>query len=116
MNLALKLAKNYMEKEEDICLIQGKKHVTYKELYENVARFANYLKTTGVKKGDKILVLVPMSIELYVTLIASWSIGAIPVFMDAGFIRSHVKNNDFEDIKCVVGITKYILYILNCLN
>lgn len=110
MNLALKLAKKYMEKEEDICLIQGKKHVTYKELYENVARFANYLKTTGVKKGDKILVLVPMSIELYVTLIASWSIGAIPVFMDAGFIRSHVKNNDFEDIKCVVGITKYILY------
>lgn len=110
MNLALKLAKNYMDKEDKVCLIQGEKHVTNKELYEKVARFANHLKGLGITKGDKVLVLVPMSVELYVTLIASWSIGAIPVFMDAGFIRSHVKKNDFEDIKCVIGISKYILY------
>ena len=110
MNLAVRLAKNYMEKEDKICLVQGDRKVTYKELYENVARFENYLKTKGIEKGDRVLVLVPMSIELYVTLLASWSLGAIPVFMDAGFIRSHVKKNDFEDIKCVVGISKYILY------
>ena len=34
MNLAVRLAKNYMEKEDKICLVQGDRNVTYKELYD----------------------------------------------------------------------------------
>ena len=110
MNLANNLLKKYEELPDKICLIQGNKKNTYKDLYNKVARLKKYLEKKGIKKGDKILVLIPMSIELYVTLLAIWSIGAVACFMDAGFIKNGMKNNEFKEIDAVIGITKYILY------
>ncbi len=110
MNLAYKLVENYKSMPDKICLIQKNKKVTYKDLYYKVSNFKKYLEEIGIKKEDKILVLVPMSIELYVTLLAIWSIGAIPCFMDAGFIKNGIKRNEFNDIDAVIGITKYIMY------
>src|SRR5207249_3618944 len=37
--------------------------VTYQELYHRVCRFANALKSLGIKKGDRVVVYMPMSIE-----------------------------------------------------
>ena len=51
-----------------------------------------------------------MSLELYISLFAIWSIGAIPCFMDAGFIQNGMKKNEFDDISAIIGNTKYILY------
>lgn len=110
MNLADQLIINYNHLKSKICLVDEKEEITYKDLYERVASFSKYLKASGLKKGDKILVLVPMSINLYVTLLSVWSIGATACFMDAGFIKSGMVKNDFDDIKAIVGITKYILY------
>lgn len=110
MNLANNLLKKYEELPDKICLIQENKKNTYKDLYNKVARLKKYLEKKGIKKGDKILVLIPMSIELYVTLLAIWSTGAVASFMDAGFIKSGMKNNEFKEIDAVIGITKYILY------
>ena len=93
-----------------ICLIQNNDKVSYKELYKRVSRFANFLKDKGIKKGSKVLVLVPMSVDLYVTLLSIWSIGAIACFMDAGFIKNGMKKNKFEEIDSIVGITKYLIY------
>ncbi len=109
-NLSYRLIKNYEETPNKVCLCQGNKKITYKRLYEMVESFKNYLVEQGIKKGDKVLVLVPMSIELYVTLLAIWSIGAVASFMDAGFIKNGMKNNDFANINALVGINKYILY------
>lgn len=110
MNLAYKLAQNYENMPNKVCLIQNNKKITYKELYIKVANLKKYLESKGIKKGSKVLVLVPMSIDLYVTLLSIWSIGAVSCFMDAGFIKQGMKNNEFDDIDGVVGITKYILY------
>lgn len=110
MNLAYKLIQNYEAIPNKICLIQKGNKVTYKELYKQVANFTKYLESKGIKKGSKVLVLVPMSTELYVTLISIWSIGAEACFMDAGFIKQGMKNNEFDDIDSCIGITKYILY------
>lgn len=110
MNLAYKLIENYENMPNKVCLIQNNKKITYKELYIKVANFKKYLESKGIKKGSKVLVLVPMSIDLYVTLLSIWSIGAVSCFMDAGFIKQGMKNNEFDDIDGVVGITKYILY------
>ena len=93
-----------------ICLIEKDTQVTYAELYNLVANFKDNLKSKGIKQGDKVLVLVPMSINLYVTLLSIWSLGAIPCFMDAGFIKNGLKKNEFDDINSIVGTTKYILY------
>jgi len=109
-NLASKLIQNCKKMPNKICLIQKDKKVTYKELHNLVSNFKDYLEKQGIEKGQKVLVLVPMSIELYVTLLAIWAIGAIPCFMDAGFIKSGMNKNDFDNINAVIGITKYILY------
>lgn len=110
MNLVYKLVQNYEKMPNKICLIQNHEKISYKDLYIKVANFQKYLVDRGIKKGDKVLVLTPMSIELYVILLSVWSIGATVCFMDAGFIKNGMKNNEFDDISAVIGITKYILY------
>ena len=109
-NLSYKLIENYNKIPQKVCLIQDNKKITYKDLYIQVANFKEYLEKRGIKKGQKILVLVPMSIELYISLLAIWAIGAIPSFMDAGFIKNGMKRNKFDDINAIIGISKYILY------
>lgn len=109
-NLAEKLIHNYENNSDIVCLVQANEKLNYKELYEKVCGFKKVLIKNGITKGSKVLVLVPMSIELYVTLISLWTIGATPCFMDAGFIKSGMKNNEFDDIEAVVGIKKYLLY------
>jgi acyl-CoA synthetase (AMP-forming)/AMP-acid ligase II len=110
MNLANNLVENFREKPDKVCLIQGDSEVDYKELYNKVALFANYLKNKGIGKGSNVLVLVPMSINLYVTLLAIWSIGATACFMDAGFIKNGMKKNKFEEIDSIIGKPVYLLY------
>jgi len=109
-NLANKLIQNCEKMPDKVCLVQKDRKITYKDLKNMVSNFKDYLEKQGIEKGQKVLVLVPMSIELYVTLLAVWTIGAVPCFMDAGFIRSGMHKNDFDDINAVIGITKYIVY------
>lgn len=109
-NLAEKLIHNYENNSNKICLIQANQKMNYKELYERVCGFKKVLLKDGIKKGSKVLVLVPMSIDLYITLISLWAIGATPCFMDAGFIKSGMINNEFDDIEAIVGIKKYLIY------
>ncbi|MGH8601075.1 MAG: acetyl-coenzyme A synthetase N-terminal domain-containing protein, partial [Burkholderiales bacterium] len=44
--------------------------ITYKALYQRVCEFANGLKTLGIKKGDRIVIYMPMSIEVAVAMLA----------------------------------------------
>jgi len=59
--------------------------VTYKELYHKVCQFANALKTLGIKKGDRVLVYMPMSIEAIVAMQACARIGATHAVVFGGF-------------------------------
>lgn len=109
-NLAYELVENYKKYPDKIVIIDKKEQITYKKLYTKVAGFKEYLLKKGIKQGQKILVLTQMSKELYIVLISLWSIGAIPCFMDAGFIKSGMKNNEYNSIKAIIGTKKYILY------
>ena len=110
MNLANNLIQNYKNTPNKVCLIQNNCKFTYKELYTKVSRFVEYLKSKGIKHGSNVLILVPMSIDLYITLLSIWAIGATACFMDAGFIKNGMKKNEFKEIDSVIGITKYLLY------
>jgi acetyl-CoA synthetase len=59
--------------------------VTYKQLHGQVCRFANALKSHGVKKGDRVLVYMPMSIEVVVAMQACARIGATHSVVFGGF-------------------------------
>ncbi|SDY66071.1 AMP-binding enzyme, partial [Collimonas sp. OK242] len=50
--------------------------VTYQELHKKVCQFANGLKSLGIKKGDRVVIYMPMSIEGVVAMQACARIGA----------------------------------------
>jgi len=55
---------------------------SYEKLKYDVDDFASKLDELGIKKGDRVLLLVPMSYKLYVALISLFKIGATAVFVD----------------------------------
>ncbi|MHA1599559.1 MAG: acetate--CoA ligase [Alphaproteobacteria bacterium] len=59
--------------------------LTYRELHEAVGRFANGLKSIGVKKGDRITIYLPMIPELVMAMLACARIGAIHSVVFGGF-------------------------------
>ena len=61
------------------------KTLTYRELYEEVCRFANVLKNNGVKKGDRVTIYLPMVPEIAVAVLACARIGAIHSVIFGGF-------------------------------
>lgn len=64
---------------------EGKeRRLSYAELNEAVARFSGSLASRGIAAGDRVLVFVPMSLELYVVLLGLFHHGATAVFIDPG--------------------------------
>ena len=59
--------------------------VTYKELLARVSQFANALKAHGIKKGDRVLVYMPMTIEGVIAMQACARIGATHSVVFGGF-------------------------------
>jgi acetyl-CoA synthetase len=61
------------------------RHITYRELHEEVSKFANVLKARGVKKGDRVTIYMPMIPEAAVAMLATARIGAIHSVVFGGF-------------------------------
>ena len=61
------------------------RHITYKELHEDVCKFANVLKANGAKKGDRITLYMPMIPEAAVAMLACVRIGAVHSVVFGGF-------------------------------
>ena len=63
----------------------GARKVTYRELHEQVCRFANALKSQGVRQGDVVAIYMPMLVESVVAMLACSRIGAIHSVVFGGF-------------------------------
>ena len=61
------------------------KKITYKELYIEVCKFSNVLKSSGVKKGDVVTIYMPMIPEAAIAMLACARIGAIHSVVFGGF-------------------------------
>ncbi len=61
------------------------KKITYRELYENVCKFGNVLKDRGIKKGDRVILYMPMVPEAAYAMLACARVGAIHSVVFAGF-------------------------------
>src|SRR6185312_11532886 len=68
------------------------KHVTYRELHEQVCRLANAMKALGAKKGDRITIYLPMVPEAAVAMLACARIGAIHSVVFGGFSPDSLAN------------------------
>src|SRR5206468_3308249 len=64
---------------------------TYRQLHERVCKFANALKSRGIKKGDRVLIYMPMSIEGVAAMQACARIGATHSVVFGGFSAKSVQ-------------------------
>ena len=71
---------------------QTEQRFTYGELNEVVSRFANALKSLGVKKGDKITIYLPRIPEQFIAMLACLKIGAVHSVVFSGFSADALKN------------------------
>ena len=77
---------------------------TYADLLERTCRLANALKARGVKKGDRVLIYLPMSIEGVVAMQACARIGATHSVVFGGFSAQSVRDR-VQDAGAVMVIT-----------
>jgi acetyl-CoA synthetase len=68
------------------------KAFTYRDLYDKVNRFAAVLRSKGVQKGDRVIIYLPMIIELPVAMLACARIGAIHSVVFGGFSSEAIAN------------------------
>ena len=78
--------------------------LTYAELQQNVARFAGALVRLGARKGDRVVVYMPMVPEAIVAMLACARIGAIHSVVFGGF-ASHELAKRIEDAKPVLVVS-----------
>ena len=84
---------------------QGETRIlTYRELQYQVNKFANVLKTLGVKKGDVVVIYMPMIPELPIAMLACTKIGAIHSVVFAG-MSSVALRERILDAQCSVVVT-----------
>ncbi|SCA63102.1 Acetyl-coenzyme A synthetase [Chlamydiales bacterium SCGC AG-110-M15] len=78
--------------------------MTYQELHEAVCRFANVLKSFGIKKGDRVCIYLPMIPGLAVATLACARIGAIHSIVFGGFSSASLQDR-ICDSQCKLLIT-----------
>jgi acetyl-CoA synthetase len=76
--------------------------ITYGQLYDQVQRLANSLKSLGVKKGDRVTIYLPMVPELIVAILACARIGAIHTVIFSGFSATSIKDRVVDSHSKVV--------------
>jgi acetyl-CoA synthetase len=79
-------------------------NVTYNDMLQRVSRFANALKKRGIKKGDRVVIYMPMSVEGIVAMQACARIGATHSVVFGGF-SSKSLNERLVDVGAVALIT-----------
>ncbi len=80
------------------------KNISYKELHDEVCRFANVLKASGVKKGDTVSLYLPMIPEAAYAMLACARIGAVHSVVFGGF-SSDALAGRISDARSKVVIT-----------
>ncbi|MBN1804270.1 MAG: acetate--CoA ligase [Sedimentisphaerales bacterium] len=83
------------------------KKFTYKELYTQVCKFANVLKSKDIKKGDRVAIYMPMVPELPIAMLACARIGAIHSIIFGGFSSEAIEGR-INDSDCKMLITSNV--------
>jgi len=78
--------------------------ISYEELHRDVCKFANVLKSAGVKKGDRVCIYLPMIPELQVAMLGCARIGAIHSIVFGGFSSESLADR-INDSTCKVLVT-----------
>jgi acetyl-CoA synthetase len=110
-NVALNCVDRHLAKRGDQVAIiwegddpNESKNITYKELAHEVGKFANVLKSLGVKKGDRVTIYLPMIPEAAYAMLACARVGAVHSIVFGGFSPDSLASR-IEDADSAVVIT-----------
>lgn len=86
--------------------------ITVKELDSLVDRIAAGMKQMGIQKGDRAIVFIPMSLQLYAAMFALQKLGAIAVFLDSWARRDQMgKAAEAVDAKVMISLERAFAYL-----
>lgn len=92
---------------ERTAIVEGANQVTYAQFQQQVQSTASWLAKKGIRRGDRVLVFIPMSIRLYRIVLAIFHIGATAVFLDEWVSKSRMELCcSIADCQGFVGIFK----------
>lgn len=77
---------------------ESPKYLSYKELYKQTCTFSNALRSKGIKKGDRVIIYMPMVPEAAIAMLACARVGAVHSVVFAGFSAASLADriNDCE--------------------
>jgi len=78
--------------------------ITYHEMFIQVKKFSNVLKSLGIQKGDRVIIYLPMVPELPIAMLACARIGAIHTVVFSGFSAASIRDR-IDDSQSKVVIT-----------
>ncbi len=85
------------------------RQITYSQLLDAVGRTANGLKSLGVKKSDRVIIYMPLSLEGVISMLACARIGAVHSVVYAGFSVQALRSR-IEDAQARVIMTADVTY------
>jgi olefin beta-lactone synthetase len=104
VDLFFSSAKKYPDK---LAIIDKDKKITFSKFEDEILKTAHYFTRKGIKKGDRVMLFVPMSIDLYRIVLALFHIGATAVFLDEWVNRKRMEECcKVADCKAFIGIFK----------
>ena len=108
--LFLNAAKAYPER---IAIVDTAGFIDYAQLEKEVQQTAAYFQKKGIEKGDRVLVFVPMSIDLYRIVLALFHCGATAVFLDEWVSKKRMELCcEIANCKGFIGVFKARIFAL----
>lgn len=81
--------------------------IAYRDFHELVTRTAGGLRELGIEKGDCVIIFLPMSVQLYQSMLAVMQNGAIAVFLESWARRKHLGTSIEEvDPKAMISVDR----------
>ena len=116
LNVSANCIDRHLEKRRDQTAIiwegdnpDDSKHISYSELHRQVCKLSNVYKKLGVKKGDRVVLYIPMIPEAAYAMLACARIGAIHSIVFAGFSPEALASR-IEDCGASLLVTACLLY------
>ncbi len=114
-NIATLLDRAASRRPDRIALVIGRQHVAFADLQRRVRQCAELLTRCGLRAGDRAILMIPMSPDLYVAMLGVMRCGAVAVFVDPWIpMRQIAAFAAFATPTAFIGIPKsHMLRLLN---
>jgi acyl-CoA synthetase (AMP-forming)/AMP-acid ligase II len=106
-NVAEHLTRLAAESPAGVAVVDGRRRVTYADLNARADALAHGLTRAGLKRGERVALLAPPSVEFFALTFGLLKLGAVPVLIDPGMgVRGLGRCLDHAEVAAFVGIPK----------